>query len=311
MTSPYGHTQVQGTARVLEPPTFCARSSATANIADLDSASTAQGGVTLEAGDLILLTEQSDASENGLYAYGTVQAGAAGLTRIHPFVEGDELTPGTVVYVAEGTRGGKRYQCTVESGVEVGSDDITFAELLSGATLASSTLQVNVALAAGILAAGTPLAAFADNAASNPGITLANSKAVALRWNNNATQTAVWYSVPLPQDLDADLPVALHLLASKSGATLADATTFTIVAFFQTPGALHDADTDAGGVTNAMTGDAAAKTVAELTRTIAAVDVPASPSALSFSIKPTDGTLGTDDALVEGIWIEYTPKSST
>lgn len=172
--------------------------------------------------------------------------------------------------------------------------------------------QLNVpSLAAGILAAGTPLAAFADNSSSNPGITLADSKAVAVRWNNNASQTAVWYSVPMPQDLDDTAVVVMHILASKSGATLGDATTFTVTAFYQTVGALHDADADLGGTSSALTGDATAKTVAELTLTLAAADVPASPSNLSFSIKPTNGTLGTDDALVEAIWFEFKGKLLT
>jgi len=183
------------------------------------------------------------------------------------------------------------------------------SELQVGAQTAQA--QVNVPLASGILAAGTPLAAFADNASSNPGITLANSKAVALRWNNNATQVEVWYSIPMPQDLDDTAAVVLHGLASKSGATVGDATTFTVAAFFQTVAALHDADADCGGTTSALVGNATAETVAEVTLSIAAGDVPPSPSVLTFSIKPTNGTLGTDDALVEGIWFEYTRKILT
>ena len=170
---------------------------------------------------------------------------------------------------------------------------------------------IPVDVATGMLAAGTPLAAFADNASSNPGITLDNSKAKAVRWNNNATQTAVWYSAVMPQRLDDTAVLVAHFLVSKSGATLADATKITFSGFFQTVGALHDADSDVGGDSGAVTGDAAAKTVSELTYSIAAADVPASPSVLSFSIKPKDGTLGTDDFLVEGIWFEYVPALLT
>jgi hypothetical protein len=171
---------------------------------------------------------------------------------------------------------------------------------------------IPVDLSSAILAAGTPMAAWADNAgASAPGITLANSKAVGLRWNNFATQTAVWLSATMPQDVDDAAPIVMHILASKSGATLADATTFTVTAFFQTVGALHDADVDCGGTSSAMTGNATAKTVAELTLTIAAADVPPSPSTLSFSIKPTDALLGTDDLIIEAIWFEATRKLLT
>lgn len=180
------------------------------------------------------------------------------------------------------------------------------AELYQNAL--SAQAQINVPLGGGILAAGTPLAAWADNASSNPGITLTNSEAYGIRWNNNASQTAVWFGVAMPQDMDDTADIVLHFLASKSGATVGDATTITVAAFFQTAGALHDADADCGGATGAVTGDATAKTVTELTRTIAAADVPAAPCNLSFSIKPTDGTLGTDDFMVHALWIEYTRK---
>ena len=56
-----------------------------------------------------------------------------------------------------------------------------------------------------------------------------------------------------------------------------------------------------------MTGNATSKTVAELTLSIAAGDVPPSPSKLSFSIKPA--SLGTDDVIVSSAWFEYTRKA--
>lgn len=179
-------------------------------------------------------------------------------------------------------------------------------ELFVGVLSAQKTIPIP--LASGILAAGTPLAAWANNASSNPGITLADSKAVGVRWNDNTTTVAVWYNVALPQDLDDTAPIVLHALVSKSGATLADATTLTVTAFFQTAGALHDADTDCGGVSSAIVGDLTAKTVTEVTLSIAHADVPPAPCALSFSIKPTGAVTTTDDVIVSGLWFEYTPK---
>lgn len=188
------------------------------------------------------------------------------------------------------------------------ADDVQEAleELYAGAQTAQA--QINVPLSSAILAAGTPMAAWANNASSNPGITLADSKCVALRWNDNTTTTAVWFNVPLPQDLDDTAAIVLHFLVSKSGATLADATTMTVTAFFQTAAALHDADTDCGGVSSALVGDATAKTVTELTLTIAAGDVPPAPCSLSFSVKPTGATCTTDDVILSGMWIEYKRK---
>ena len=171
--------------------------------------------------------------------------------------------------------------------------------------------QIHIPLASAILAAGTPMAAFADNAASNPGITLVDSESVALRWNNNGTQVAVWFRVAMPQDMDDTAPVVLHALCGKTGATVGDATTLTVTAFFQTVAALHDADADAGGTSSALVGNATAKTVTELTLSIAHGDVPAAPCSLSLSVKPTDGLLGTDDFLLHDLWLEYTRKILT
>lgn len=161
-----------------------------------------------------------------------------------------------------------------------------------------------------ILAAGTPMAAFADNVASNPGITLADSKAMGIRWNNAASQTAVWMRFTLPDDIDINQDAVLEVYASKTGATVGDATTFTITAFNNALGALHDADTDFGGATSAMTGNATAKTVQKVTRTLALADLGVAGEPVSFSIKPTDGTLGTDDVIVEGIKLKYRRKAS-
>jgi len=155
---------------------------------------------------------------------------------------------------------------------------------------------------------GTALAAFSDGASNTPGLALDNSEAGGIRWNNAAAPDPICTTIAMPQDLDDGCDVVVHILASKSGATLADATTFDVGAFFQTVGALHDADADAGGTSSAMVGDATAKTVQEETVTIAAANVAASPSCLTLTLQPTDGTLGTDDVTVHAIWLEYTKK---
>lgn len=180
--------------------------------------------------------------------------------------------------------------------------------------VAAATRVIEVDISRGILAAGTPLAAFADNASPNPGITLANSKAVGIRWNNNATQNApVWFSVPLPYtNFDTSvMQPTLRVLASKVGATVGDATTFTCTAFRQTVGALHDVDGGAadngvtGGITTAMTGNATSKTVQEVSVQFADFTGGTMPKALSLSITPTSGTLGTDDVIIHRIWMTF------
>jgi hypothetical protein len=172
------------------------------------------------------------------------------------------------------------------------------------------TRAIPIPIASFVDADGDPLAKFVDGASTVPGFNLANSKAFGLRWNNHATPDEVLTSVPLPSDRDPTQALVLKVIASKSGATLGDAVTFTFAAYFNTVGELHDADANAGGASTAMTGNAAAKTVQLVSRTIAAADVPAGAAALTLTMQPTDGLLGTDDVIVEGVFLEYVPKAA-
>lgn len=178
--------------------------------------------------------------------------------------------------------------------------------------LAGNIRFIEVPLAAGMLAAGTPMAAFADNAgAPAPGITLVNSKAVGIRWNNQATQNVpVWFNVPMPYsgfDQAGGFLPTVRVLASKVGATVGDATTFSVTAFAQTVGALHDAGSDIfqGGATSAMTGNATSKTVQEVSLDGTELSGGTLPKSISLSITPTTGTLGTDDVIVHRIWMTF------
>lgn len=183
--------------------------------------------------------------------------------------------------------------------------------LANKTALISSQAQLDVPLASFVDADGDPIAKFSSASSPTYGFTLVDSKSLAIRWNNDATPGTALGRVNLPQDLDDAAPIVLHFLCSKSGATVGDATTLTIAAYFQTVAALHDADADCGGVTNALTGNATAKTVAELTRSIAAADVPPAPCSLTFTVTPTAGLLATDDLLLHACWVEYTRKPLT
>jgi len=157
---------------------------------------------------------------------------------------------------------------------------------------------------------GTVLADFADGDSTTPGWS-AGDEGFGIRWNNHANPDPISTSLPVPPDLDASADVIVHIAAAKVGATVGDAVTFTIEAFFNAVGAAYDADADCGGASSAMTGDATTKTVQEETLTIAAADVTAAPGVLTLTLQPTDGTLGTDDVIVLGVWLEYTRKLLT
>jgi hypothetical protein len=145
------------------------------------------------------------------------------------------------------------------------------------------------------LLTGAPLAAFSNGASSVPGSAIVGSKTKAIRWNNNATLDGVLGSFGIPYDMDLTVDPVIHVRASKVGATVGDAVTFDVGLFNQVLAALDDADSDYGGTTSAMTGNATSKTVQDVTLTVTASNLPAAGNSVTLTLKPTDGTLGTDD----------------
>jgi hypothetical protein len=153
--------------------------------------------------------------------------------------------------------------------------------------------------------AATQLTTFSNGASAQPGLELTNSKAFGIRWNNHGTPLAVMSQFTVPHDADITANMTLKIMASKVGATIGDAVTFTIAAYNQVAAALHEADTDYGGASGAMTGDATSKTVQVVSRTLGLADLPAVSSNVTLTIKPTAGTLGTDDVCIHAVWVEY------
>lgn len=158
------------------------------------------------------------------------------------------------------------------------------------------------------LKTGAAIAVFADGASAVPGFAFVDSKALVIRWNNNATLNAVATKKRTPPDCDITSDQTMVLHASKIGATVGDAVTFGVEAFNQVVAALHDADTDFGGTTGAMTGNATSKTIQSVSLTLAAANLAAFPASTTYTIKPTDGTLGTDDLCLHGGHIVYKKK---
>lgn len=155
---------------------------------------------------------------------------------------------------------------------------------------------------------GDPLAKFADGASAVPGFNLADSEAFGIRWNNHATPNLILNQFTLPSDVDASQPMALEFLVSKTGATVGDATTLLVAAYLLSVGDLHDADANAGGTSGAVAGAAAAKTTALLTVPISAANNPTGVRSLTFTVKPTDGTLGTDDFIIHAVGLRASRK---
>lgn len=158
--------------------------------------------------------------------------------------------------------------------------------------------------------AGVALAAFADGDSATPGYCV-TAKGLGIRWNNHATPGAVGTKVIVPPDADVTADMKLHILAAKTGATVGDATKFTVAAYNNDVGTAYDADDTFGGDTTAMDGDATAKNVQEVTLDLALANLTAYPAAMELTIKPKAGTLGTDDVIMLAAWVEYKKKLLT
>lgn len=220
--------------------------------------------------------------------------------------EGGTLSPGgTVMFVDEDEYNG---ETNVSAYFDFEQLDIREQIASIENSLTSDQGAIDLAPSNFYLLTGAPLAIFADGASAVPGSAVVDSKAFAVRWNNNATLNGIVTSFRMPPDADIAANMVLTIYASKTGATLADAVTFDVGAFNQVVGALHDADSDFGGTSSAMTGDAAAKTIQAVTRTLALANLAASPASVTLTIKPTNGTLGTDDLVFHGARIAYTKK---
>ena len=158
---------------------------------------------------------------------------------------------------------------------------------------------------------GTVLALHASGSNAFPG-TWALAEGTGVRWNNLATPFGFATCFVMPPDVDITANMVLHLLASKTG-TEAAATTFGVTAFNNRPTAqaLYDADADFGGASSAMPNPGIDKAVEEVTLALAAANLAAFPNCVTLTIRPTAGTLTTDDVILHAAWIEYKKKLQT
>lgn len=156
---------------------------------------------------------------------------------------------------------------------------------------------------------GTPLALFVDGVSPVPGLFFTDSKLLSIRWNNDPAPDLVLASFHMPPDVDITQDMIMHARASKTGATLADAVRFGLSIWNQVDGALHDADASYGGNFTQLVGDAPAKTIQNVTRTLAAANLAAHPTSVTFALQPF--LLDTDDLCLLEVYVQYTKKLLT
>lgn len=131
---------------------------------DLSAPGAAIDGVTLANGDRILVKDQTDASENGIYVF---NGAAVAATRATDADSDTDLTGGTALSVVGGTVNGDKTFLVINDGaIDLDNDDIDFTLLAGGAatvyvggagmTLTGSTFDVGAG--AGITVAADTVA---------------------------------------------------------------------------------------------------------------------------------------------------------
>ncbi len=143
---------------------------------------------------------------------------------------------------------------------------------------------------------GTAVAAFANGTVD--GFALVDSEAFGIRWNDDVF-TAFWADVRLPTDLDTGSAVELHFLVSKIGSTDTTAV-LTVSAFRNRAGVTHDAGSDLGGNTTAIS--SATKTPVDKSVALATT---AAGDNISFSVVPS-AALDDDDLVLLACWLKCT-----
>jgi hypothetical protein len=161
---------------------FKARGVVYANVSALATFTVASNdGITYVAGDIVLLTAQTTAKQNGPYVVGTVASTTAPLTRPDWWVTGAPISPGQVINVGgEGTIfGGSEWKTMCAKAKVVDTDDPTFYPRVCKGT---------VTIASGIHALGSAEGLFLFSTTTSP-IMLTRNKF------NSGSTTTVGYQV--------------------------------------------------------------------------------------------------------------------
>ena len=193
-----------------------AECASTANVAISSAleAGDAIDGVTLVAGDRVLLKNQSTASENGLYT--AVASGAGAASRDTQFNSIEELS-GQMVVVNQGSANdNKIFLCTTNSDATLGSTSITYSVITPSKTGTVTSIGIADAGAGEITVGNTPIT-------SNGNITLAinsiaDTKLGTIGTANKVSLTAL--NIDGGSDIGADLTTSdLIIVDDGAGGT--------------------------------------------------------------------------------------------
>jgi hypothetical protein len=115
---------VDNLARGLKAKQSC-KAATTTDISLINPGSNAFDGVVVEVGDRILVWQQANAAENGIYIFNGIDVP---MTRAEDADSWDELVSAFVFVEQGGTYGDKAFYCTVDSGGTLGTDPVTWVQ---------------------------------------------------------------------------------------------------------------------------------------------------------------------------------------
>lgn len=199
------------------------RAASTANVT-LAAPGATLDGVTLAAGDRLLLKHQTAAAENGIYVW---SASGTPLARTVDADTAGELVPGAAVSVTEGTvNADKVFMVVSDAAITIGTSSQTWGQLGgAGSYSAGNGVGISGSVISAVAASNGGVSVGAGGIALDPAI--AARKYSANIGNGSATLIAVTHGLGTK-----DIHVAVREVASDAGVlvdwTATDANTVTL-----------------------------------------------------------------------------------
>jgi hypothetical protein len=212
-------------------------STANVNISNALEAGDAIDGVTLVAGDRVLLKDQSTATENGLYIAVGSGAGAASRDPEHDTIA--ELSGGMVVVNQGSVNDNKIFLCTTDSDGSLGSTNITYTVITPSNTGTVTSIATGTGIDGGTITSTGTISIDSTVATLSGTQTLTNKTLTSPKINENVAVTSTATELNL---LDGKAATNLALVGKQAGTNF----TNSILVGHATTGTLNAASNNTG-----------------------------------------------------------------